>query len=92
MRDQPSPKRVEALRGVRVSSISNGYNHTIAITEENSIYAWGLNKDQLCLGNPNVEKEMLPNPIEALRDLRIVSTAIAGCRSYAVADTGELWA
>jgi alpha-tubulin suppressor-like RCC1 family protein len=44
------------------------------------------------LGNPDVESERLPKPIEALRGVRVGSVAIARRRSYAVADTGELWA
>jgi E3 ubiquitin-protein ligase HERC2 len=44
------------------------------------------------LGNPNVGKQLLPKPVEALRGVRMRSYA-AGCfRSYAVADTGQLWA
>jgi alpha-tubulin suppressor-like RCC1 family protein len=44
------------------------------------------------LGNPNVEGELLPKPVEALQGVRVSGVAVAGHRSYAVADTGELWA
>jgi E3 ubiquitin-protein ligase HERC2 len=44
------------------------------------------------LGNPNVERELLPKPVEALRGVRVGSIAAAFNRSYAVADTGEVWA
>jgi E3 ubiquitin-protein ligase HERC2 len=43
-------------------------------------------------GNPLVERELLPKPIEALRGVRVGSVAAADYRSYAVADTGQLWA
>jgi alpha-tubulin suppressor-like RCC1 family protein len=36
--------------------------------------------------------ELLPKPVEALRGVRVGNVAAAGCRSYAVADTGEVWA
>jgi alpha-tubulin suppressor-like RCC1 family protein len=44
------------------------------------------------LGQPPGENKLLPKPIEALRGVRVSSVAAAGVRSYAVADTGELWA
>jgi alpha-tubulin suppressor-like RCC1 family protein len=94
--DQLSPKRVEALRGVRVSSVSVGGNHVLALTEDGLVYAWGENSDRKVLGHHqhvshNIT-ELLPQPVEALRGVRVVSSAAADRRSYALADTGELWA
>jgi alpha-tubulin suppressor-like RCC1 family protein len=90
--DQPMPKRVEALRGVRVSSVSAGLWHVMALAEDGLVYAWGMNEGRVLLGNPGVEREMLPKPIEALRGVRVGSIAAAAFGSYAVADTGEVWA
>jgi E3 ubiquitin-protein ligase HERC2 len=89
---QPSPKRVEALRGVRVSSVSAGICHSLALAEDGLVYAWGQNAARTVLGNPHVERELLPKPIEALRGVRVASIAAHGVPSYAVADTGEVWA
>jgi NIMA (never in mitosis gene a)-related kinase len=36
--------------------------------------------------------ELLPKPVEALRGVRMGSIATSGCRCYAVASTGEMWA
>jgi E3 ubiquitin-protein ligase HERC2 len=88
--NQPSPKRVEALRGVRVNSLSIGAFHVLA--ENGVVYAWGINVGRALLGNPRVERELLPRPIEALRGVRMGSVLVVQYRSYAVADTGELWA
>jgi alpha-tubulin suppressor-like RCC1 family protein len=90
--DQASPKRVEALRGVRVSSVAVGDHHVVALAEDGLVYAWGKNWQRAVLGHPHVERELLPTPIEALRGVRMVSVAAAGDRSYAIARTGELWA
>jgi alpha-tubulin suppressor-like RCC1 family protein len=90
--DQPSPKRVEAVQGVRMSSVSVGVWHALALTEDGLVYAWGENRYRALLGNPHVERELLPKPVEALRGVRVGSIAAGGVRSYAVADTGELWA
>jgi E3 ubiquitin-protein ligase HERC2 len=92
MQPIPSPKRVEALRGVRVSSFSIGWHHALALAEDRLGYAWGENVERATLGNPNVEVELLPKPVEALRGVRVGSISAAFHRNYAVADTGELWA
>jgi hypothetical protein len=90
--NQPSPKRVEALQGVRVSSVSAGSEHALALSEDGMVYLWGENAKRAVLRNPDVEREPLPKPVEALCGVRVGSVAAEGTRSYAVADTGELWA
>jgi alpha-tubulin suppressor-like RCC1 family protein len=89
---QFSPKRVEALRGVRVRSGSAGVWHALALSEDGLVYAWGENDCRSTLGNPTVESELLPKPVEALRGVRVINISAADYRNYAVADTGELWA
>jgi alpha-tubulin suppressor-like RCC1 family protein len=67
--------------------------HALALAEDGLVYSWGQNHHRALLGNPDVERELLPKPVEALRGVRVGSIAAAGLRSYAVAaDTGELWA
>jgi alpha-tubulin suppressor-like RCC1 family protein len=66
--------------------------HALALTDDGLVYAWGENNMQTLLGNPNVEWQLLPKPVDALRGVRVGSVAASGFRSYAVADTGELWA
>jgi alpha-tubulin suppressor-like RCC1 family protein len=56
------------------------------------VYAWGKNYERALLGNPDVERALLPTPVEALWGVRVSAVATANCRSYAVADTGEVWA
>jgi E3 ubiquitin-protein ligase HERC2 len=89
--DQPKPKRVEALQGVRVSSVVAGCMHTLALTEDGVVYAWGQSVRRAVLGNRNVDVQLLPRPIEALQGVRVGSIAAADYSSYAVTDTGELW-
>jgi alpha-tubulin suppressor-like RCC1 family protein len=90
--NQPSPKRVEALRGVRVSIVSVGSHHALALAEDGLVYAWGENLQRALLGDPHVERELLPKPVEALRGMRVGSVAAGYYGSFAVTDTGELWA
>jgi alpha-tubulin suppressor-like RCC1 family protein len=92
-RNQSSPQRVEALRGVRVSGVAFGWQHALALAEDGLVYAWGETVlKNLVLGYPQFEEELLPKPVEALRGVRVRSIAASGRRDYAVADTGELWA
>jgi alpha-tubulin suppressor-like RCC1 family protein len=90
-RDEASPKRVEALRGVRISSVSIGMGHVLALAEDGLVYVWGEHMYRALSGNPDTGME-LPKPVEALRGVRVGSIAAADVRSYALADTGELWA
>jgi E3 ubiquitin-protein ligase HERC2 len=85
------PKRVEALRGVRVISVAVGFSHTLALAEDGLVYAWGKNEDKVLLGNPDVEWELLPRPVEALRSVCVVSIAASSSHSCALAGTGELY-
>jgi alpha-tubulin suppressor-like RCC1 family protein len=89
----PWPKRVEALRGVRVSSISAGNFSAVALAEDGRVYAWGGNQyTQASSGAPHVEVQRLPTLVQALEGVRVGSVASSRGRYYAVADTGELWA
>jgi alpha-tubulin suppressor-like RCC1 family protein len=85
--DQPLPKRVEALRGVSVSSAAIAYCHTLALAKDGRVYTWG---EERCLSHG--EREDLPTLLEALRGVHVVSVAVHTHRRYAVTDTGELWA
>jgi alpha-tubulin suppressor-like RCC1 family protein len=90
--DQPSPKRIEALRGVRMSTASVGSCHALALAEDGLVYSWGPNRYRTLLGNPDVEREWLPTPVEALRGVCITSIVTCIDCSHAVSDIGEVWA
>jgi hypothetical protein len=82
--DQSSSKRVEALRGVRVSCVSSGSQHALALAEDGQVCAWGVNNQQYY---PHVTSSLEPQPVEALRGVRVGSIAAGGHRSYVVTDT-----
>jgi alpha-tubulin suppressor-like RCC1 family protein len=71
MQNQRSPKRVEALRRVCVSSVAVGRCHALALTEDGLVYAWSKQVRLAVFGNPHVERELLPKPVEALRGVRV---------------------
>jgi alpha-tubulin suppressor-like RCC1 family protein len=90
--DEPSPKRIEALRGIRVSSVSVERHHALALTEDRVVYTWGASDDGALLCDPDMDMQLLPKRVEALQGVRVGSVAAGGDRSYAVSDIGELWA
>jgi alpha-tubulin suppressor-like RCC1 family protein len=90
--DQPSPKPVETLRGVWVSSVSVEMVHVMSLAEDGLVYSWGGYYQGPALGNPHAQGRCLPKLVEALRGVLVGGVAAAPGRSYAVADTGELWA
>ncbi|XP_034282768.1 RCC1 and BTB domain-containing protein 2 isoform X6 [Pantherophis guttatus] len=50
--NQPTPCRIAALQGIHVQRIACGYAHTLVLTDEGHIYAWGANSyGQLGTGN-----------------------------------------
>jgi alpha-tubulin suppressor-like RCC1 family protein len=69
---QPSPERVEALRGVRVSDVAFAFHHVIALTEDGLVCAWGdISGGFDSWANPDVRDGLLPKPVEALRGVRV---------------------
>jgi alpha-tubulin suppressor-like RCC1 family protein len=69
-----------------------GTFHVLALSVDGLVYARGQNHNYAVLGYRHIARELLPKPVEALRSVRVGSVAAAGMRSYAVADTGEVWA
>jgi hypothetical protein len=59
-RNQPAPKRVEALQGIRMSGVSVRVFHALALAEDGLLYAWGINAQRALLSDPHVERELLP--------------------------------
>lgn len=39
--NQPTPCRVAALQGIHVQWVACGYTHTLVLTDEGQVYAWG---------------------------------------------------
>jgi alpha-tubulin suppressor-like RCC1 family protein len=88
---QRSPKRVEALQGVRMSSVSFGQTYVLALAEDGLVYSWGKNLYGDSVDSPHARRDLLPEPVEALRGVRVRSVAAHFLSNHAVSDTGEVW-
>ncbi|XP_034282767.1 RCC1 and BTB domain-containing protein 2 isoform X5 [Pantherophis guttatus] len=75
--NQPTPCRIAALQGIHVQRIACGYAHTLVLTDEGHIYAWGANSYGQ-LGTGNRSNQLHPVLVTIHQD-RIVE--IAACHS-----------
>ncbi|NWR17435.1 RCBT2 protein, partial [Emberiza fucata] len=75
--NQPTPCRIAALQGIRVQRVACGYAHTLVLTDEGQIYAWGANSYGQ-LGTGNKSNQSYPTTVIVDKD-RVVE--IAACHS-----------
>ncbi|XP_073878121.1 RCC1 and BTB domain-containing protein 2 isoform X11 [Macaca fascicularis] len=65
--NQPTPCRVAALQGIRVQRVACGYAHTLVLTDEGQVYAWGANSYGQ-LGTGNKSNQSYPTPVTVEKD------------------------
>ncbi|XP_061081806.1 RCC1 and BTB domain-containing protein 1 isoform X3 [Conger conger] len=76
--NQLIPCRLTALQGLCVLQIASGYAHSLALTDEGLLYAWGANTYGQ-LGTGNKSNQLSPVQIMPEKESRIVE--IAACHS-----------
>ncbi|XP_067419213.1 RCC1 and BTB domain-containing protein 2 isoform X4 [Emydura macquarii macquarii] len=65
--NQPTPCRIAALQGIRVQRVACGYAHTLVLTDEGQLYAWGANSYGQ-LGTGNKSNQSYPAPVIVEKD------------------------
>lgn len=91
------PARVEALAGETVVAIATGTSHTLALTADGEVYAWGANR-QGQLGSPDglgasgapLTRVTTPVKVAGLPD-NVVSISAATLTSYAITADGRVF-
>eukprot|EP00271_Cylindrocystis_brebissonii_P003272 TRINITY_DN1406_c0_g1_i2.p1 TRINITY_DN1406_c0_g1~~TRINITY_DN1406_c0_g1_i2.p1 ORF type:complete len:367 (-),score=39.34 TRINITY_DN1406_c0_g1_i2:321-1421(-) len=95
------PYCVAALKGMRVRDVALGAQHTIALTEDGRVFAWGSSRNgRLGHGKASLFErwslrapmEMYPRQVEALRDQKVVAIAAGYQHSACVDDYGRIFA
>ncbi|XP_028275745.1 RCC1 and BTB domain-containing protein 2 [Parambassis ranga] len=71
--NQQTPCRIAALQGVNIVQVACGYAHTLALTDEGFVYAWGANSYGQ-LGTGNKSNQALPTLITTDKE-RMVEVA-----------------
>ncbi len=80
---------VQVDRGMNWSSVSAGFDHTLAIKTTGSLWAWGNNgSGRLGLGNTTARS----SPVQVGTDTNWSSVSAGGSHIMAIKSTGSLWA
>lgn len=88
IRDKTRPVRVSGIGGT-VTSIAAGHDHSLALTSDGRVWAWGDGSDGE-LGTGDTEKRTSAVPIAGLPQAKAI--AAAGYHSLALANDGSVWA
>jgi uncharacterized protein (TIGR03118 family) len=91
------PTEVTALAGETVTDIATGTSHTLALTEDGKVYAWGAAR-QGQLGSPDaldatgnpLTRVLSPVPVQGLPD-NVVNVSASTLTSYAVTADGRVF-
>eukprot|EP01138_Halocafeteria_seosinensis_P006052 gb/GECG01006186.1/.p1 GENE.gb/GECG01006186.1/~~gb/GECG01006186.1/.p1 ORF type:complete len:456 (+),score=40.70 gb/GECG01006186.1/:1-1368(+) len=88
---QSRPALVETLadQKIRVTQVSCGSSHTIALTDDGRVFTWGLG-DAGRLGN-GIRSQLVPEPVELLESERIIQVAAGKEFSMAVSEGGSAY-
>ncbi|KAL6063805.1 E3 ISG15--protein ligase herc5 [Balamuthia mandrillaris] len=87
------PAVIPALRGHRVVQVAVGIYHSVALTEEGKVFAWG-GGSQGCPGQGSLDNCPVPTVVlfeETAPQPRIVQIASGGFHVLALADSGKLY-
>jgi alpha-tubulin suppressor-like RCC1 family protein len=86
------PRRIEALRGVRVRCVAAGRQHSCAVTDEGHVYTWGRGRTG-ALGHFEFENEPLPKRVEMLygNGICAVGVAAGGDHTLVAISGGAVW-
>ncbi|XP_068123830.1 RCC1 and BTB domain-containing protein 2 isoform X2 [Hyperolius riggenbachi] len=89
--NQLTPCRVAALQGIRVEQIVCGYAHTLALTDEGGMYAWGANSyGQLGTGNKSNQAYPVQVCVEKERMAEIAAFHLSHT-SAAISQSGQVY-
>ncbi|XP_066590462.1 probable E3 ubiquitin-protein ligase HERC4 [Prorops nasuta] len=86
-----SPRMVKAVGTSVIVQIACGFQHTLALTNNGELYAWGSNSEgQLGLGGSN-KKELKPKLVYSLAAVPIAFIACGGYHSIVVTKSGAVF-
>ena len=98
-KDKPLPRSLEAVRGSLLADAACGTGHTLLLSEEGDVWAWGWNNKGQCgvppatalnSGQPPGEAVREPSLLGALLGAGVRGVACGAAHSLAVTSKGEL--
>lgn len=88
---QSRPRRIDALRGVRVSSLAAGFGHSLALSETGEVYSFGGESAGELGHGDSSSTQLTPRRVEALRLVRVSAVAAGWNHSLALSEAGEVY-
>ncbi|XP_053307028.1 probable E3 ubiquitin-protein ligase HERC4 isoform X3 [Spea bombifrons] len=85
------PRNIKSLSEVHIIEVACGYHHSLALSRESNIYAWGQNRHgQLGLGYER-KRESSPRHIKSLSGIPFSQIAAGGAHSFALTLSGAVF-
>ncbi|KAJ0178719.1 hypothetical protein K1T71_005494 [Dendrolimus kikuchii] len=88
---QDKPKFVKVLATKNVIQVACGSYHSIALTNNGDLYAWGANSYGQCGLGTISNKEMTPQPITSLAGIPIALIACGSNHTFALSKSGAVF-
>ena len=88
--NQLQPKKVEALAGQRVVTVSAGQYHSLAITADGAVWSWGGGASGK-LGHGDEQRRLLPKKVEVFAGQRVIVVSAGQQHSLALTADGAVW-
>ena len=86
------PVRVQTPQQLRFVKVVSGGKHTLALTDEGEIYAWGANHfGAIGNGTSSTTGQDTPVPVTAPLDVRFTDIAAGAGTSFAIGDDGKTY-
>ncbi|XP_012885257.1 PREDICTED: probable E3 ubiquitin-protein ligase HERC6 isoform X1 [Dipodomys ordii] len=83
-----TPKRINALAGIKIIQVSCGNFHSLALSEDSQVFSWGKNSEgQLGLGK-NALMQSTPERVRSLEGIPVAQVAAGGAHSFALCLSG----
>lgn len=86
---EAKPRRVAALKDVRITQVALGGWHCLALSKEGQVYAWGGNEYLQCGIDEGYRDVLLPTM--CVPNLRVRQVACGGMHSLALTEDGQVW-
>lgn len=88
----PEFRLVQALKGERIVAVAAGGQHSLALSQDGRVYAWGHGHyGALGLGQHHLRWEAFPLPVQALAGVRVRSITAGAFHSGAIDEDGQAW-
>ena len=96
----PVPKKIESLHGLVITQLACGDSHSMALTKEGWVYAWGeatlgqLGLDDIRDLPKNTESkpyQPYPTRVQSLNNKKIIAISCGETHTLALTDSGHLY-